>query len=137
MKCYQLQKCKQKFSIAMVQTKVVSYKLCTQKLSQLWRNFAIFSNLLLFQLWKDKRKSINLYAKSDLLTSMDQFQIRFQLSWKTMSQIQSCYWSMPPVLYSIMCQNSHPKMVPLYTQNTLESLVEDPERQIWKIFLLQ
>ena len=25
-----------------MQTKVVSYKLCTQKLSQLWRNFAIF-----------------------------------------------------------------------------------------------
>ena len=41
-KVFQLQKGKQKLSIAMVQTKVVSYKLCTQKLSQRWRNVAIF-----------------------------------------------------------------------------------------------
>ena len=39
---FQLQKCKQKLSFAIVQTKLVSCKLCTQKLSQLWRNFAIF-----------------------------------------------------------------------------------------------
>ncbi len=32
---YLLQQCKQKLSFAIVQTKVVSYKLCTQKLSQL------------------------------------------------------------------------------------------------------
>ena len=36
------------FSIAEVQTKVVSCKLCTQKLSQLWRNFAIFCFFVLF-----------------------------------------------------------------------------------------
>ena len=29
-------------SFAIVETKVVAYKLCKQKLSQLWRNFAIF-----------------------------------------------------------------------------------------------
>jgi len=39
-----LQKGKLKLSIAIVQTKVVSYNLCTQKLSQLWRNFAIFKS---------------------------------------------------------------------------------------------
>ena len=38
-----------------MQTKVVSYKLCTQKLSQLWRNFAIFliSARLVFFLFLD------------------------------------------------------------------------------------
>ena len=30
-------------SVVIVQTKVISCKLCTQKLSQLWRNLAIFS----------------------------------------------------------------------------------------------
>ena len=33
-------------SFAMVQTKVVSCKMCTQRLSQLWCNFAIFQALL-------------------------------------------------------------------------------------------
>ena len=42
LKYFQLHSCKQNLSVAIVQTKVPSYKLCTQKLSQLWRNFAIF-----------------------------------------------------------------------------------------------
>ena len=40
-----------------MQTKVVSYKLCTQKLLQLWRNFAIF-----FPLVKTNRNPIILFV---------------------------------------------------------------------------
>ena len=46
LKYFQLHSCKQNLSVAIVQTKVPSYKLCTQKLSQLWHNFAIFFLLI-------------------------------------------------------------------------------------------
>ena len=72
-----MQKCRQKLSIAIVQTKVVSYKLCTQKLSQLWRNFGIFyliektsrkTNFWREKVWDASKKYASGHCPKDFLT---------------------------------------------------------------------